>query len=193
MSDAMRKRMAIVIGIIVIVAAAIVAVAVLIGGQGTDRPTASPTTSSPSSSVASPSSPAPSSPNPTSTTEPSPSGTSPAPTSTAPTHTDTVAKQGLRDVQSACGSGTAFAEDPAKESLVLEQDGESLTLLSGVQSDRQLFNCVVRETGMPQDVQDRIAQADYNSGLQEATWSNIKATWTVNPNSGLDLYLEPQS
>jgi len=112
--------------------------------------------------------------------------------SASPSRSDAQAIDDLHHVYETCGAGnTAFASADG-EMLVLESDGQSLSLISGKNSDKSLYRCVADAIEMPDDVRTQIDNDADSAGSSEARWNGLYATWSVSPNSGLDLYVEPQ-
>lgn len=93
----------------------------------------------------------------------------------------------LTHADQACDPHVDFTGSTATESLIGESGGRSLTLMSGKDSDKHVYQCVIRETRMPDAVRQRVESSDMNDGLQSATWNGVTMTWSVNDNVGVQL------
>ncbi|MBT1167221.1 hypothetical protein [Bifidobacterium simiarum] len=93
----------------------------------------------------------------------------------------------LEYADQACNPHVNFTGSTATESLVGESGGKTLTLMSGKDSDKRTYQCVVRETRVPQSVLSRVRATGMNDGLQSASWDGVTMTWSVNDNVGVQL------
>lgn len=88
-----------------------------------------------------------------------------------------------------CGPGKPFSEDNvSQESLILEENNRTLTLLSGGKSDFHLFDCVVRQLGIPDKQAQKMASRTVQPGLHTFDFNGLTARWSFT-SSGLDLYI----
>ncbi|WP_133124883.1 hypothetical protein [Bifidobacterium margollesii] len=93
----------------------------------------------------------------------------------------------LTHADQGCDPHVDFTGSTATESLIGESGGRSLTLMSGKDSDRHVYQCVIRETRMPDEVRQRVEASGMNDGLQSASWDGVTMTWSVNGNVGVQL------
>lgn len=100
------------------------------------------------------------------------------------------AKKHFAEVYQECDPHVSFTGDPAAESLILEEGNQSLTLLSGKDSDHKTYDCVMNALEIPSDLKQKIRAAKMSDGLQEAAWGDVSVTWSYNDNTGLDLTLD---
>ena len=100
------------------------------------------------------------------------------------------AKKHFAEVYQECDPHVSFTGDPAAESLILEEGNQSLTLLSGKDSDHKTYDCVMDALEIPSDLKQKIRAAKMSDGLQEAAWGDVSVTWSYNDNTGLDLTLD---
>ncbi|RSX53689.1 hypothetical protein D2E25_1012 [Bifidobacterium goeldii] len=99
----------------------------------------------------------------------------------------------LQQADSVCNPHTTFnAENPAQESLIVDQATKSLTLMSGSQSDFKTFNCVAQQLQIPADVTAEIDSKQDQPMQKSFTWNGLTGTWSYNVNSGLQLYIVGQ-
>lgn len=88
-----------------------------------------------------------------------------------------------------CGPGKPFsADNTSQESLILEKDNRTLTLLSGAKSHFTLYGCVVKQLGIPDDQAQKMAARKVTKDLQTFDFNGLTAQWSYSP-SGLDLYI----
>lgn len=78
---------------------------------------------------------------------------------------------------------------------VIEDDGRTLLIdHKGTEDFRGLqwsnVQCLLDALDVPASIQQRMGQTRALDGMQEATWDDLKATWTYHPNTGLDLIVE---
>ena len=89
--------------------------------------------------------------------------------------------------------GCADSVDPNAwfpETLELGDENKTLNLSSDADSAMEGYYCVQGRSKMPESVIGKIAQTNSYAGVQSDSWGNLKATWSYNGNSGLNLTLE---
>lgn len=82
-----------------------------------------------------------------------------------------------------CNTGTLGDND---QTLVIDMAGDDPG--SGTASAADLM-CVLGELEAPQSVLAQMESTRALDGMQSATWSTYKATWTYHPANGLDMIL----
>lgn len=99
----------------------------------------------------------------------------------------------LQQTDAACNPHTSFnAENPAQESLIVDQATQSLTLMSGSQSTFATYDCVAKQLQIPADVTAEIESKQDQPMQKSFTWNGLTGTWSYNVNSGLQLYIVEQ-
>lgn len=99
----------------------------------------------------------------------------------------------LRKADASCNPHTAFnADATGQESLVLDEQTRSLTLLSGARSDFTTFDCVANTLHIPSEVVSAIKSKQDQPDQLNFTWDGLSGTWSYNVNSGLNLYVVQQ-
>ena len=205
--DADKKRRTVILVVVaaVVVIALIVALTVLLRSRSEPQAqptqpvetsaTTSPSTTTTTTTSAAPTTPAPStstseapSTSPSATDSPSATGSSEAAVPTA----DPAISKSFKAVDSACNKGTQFNSDPSQEAMLVEDGGRSLTVMSGAQSDMSVFECVADKIALPSEVRQSIESKQSQPDERSANWDGMTATWTFNPNTGLDLYITAQ-
>lgn len=83
----------------------------------------------------------------------------------------------------ACAAGTLGDDN---HTLIVDMEGEDLG--SGTATIDDVL-CVLGELEAPQSVLAQMESTRALDGMQSATWSTYKATWTYHPDDGLDLIL----
>jgi hypothetical protein len=78
------------------------------------------------------------------------------------------------------------------ETLKLQDNKQTLTLYSPTTAVNtyETYSCVADQTKMPESVQEKISQTNAYSGTQNDSWDNLKATWSYDGTSGLNLIVE---
>ncbi|MDD6373486.1 MAG: hypothetical protein PUF97_03245 [Bifidobacteriaceae bacterium] len=96
----------------------------------------------------------------------------------------------LNAAYQACDKGVAFYETATTtEALVLEDNGKSLTVLSGNASDFSTFKCVANQLNIPADYTAEMFKKQDNPSTVSISWDGYSAQWTYNTRSGLDFYI----
>jgi len=122
---------------------------------------------------------------------PSSGASTSASTVSVPTADPTVAEN-FESANVSCNKGTQFNSDPSQEAMLVEDGGRSLTLMSGAQSDLSVFECVADKIALPDEVRQSIETKQSQPDERSVNWNDMTATWTFNPNTGLDLYITAQ-
>lgn len=89
----------------------------------------------------------------------------------------------LADASTTCSAGTLGDKD---RTLVIDMAGEDPG--SGTATIDDVL-CVLGELEAPQSVVAQMESTRALDGMQSATWSTFKATWTYHPDDGLDVIL----
>jgi hypothetical protein len=89
----------------------------------------------------------------------------------------------LADAATTCNTGTLGDND---QTLLIDMAGEETG--SGTATIDEI-TCVLGELEAPQSVLAQMDSTRALDGMQSATWSTYKATWTYHPDNGLDLIL----
>ena len=106
------------------------------------------------------------------------------------TPTSTKMAKSLSAAYQACNRGVEFDETATtKESLVLEDNGKSLTVFSGNASDFSTLKCVATHLNIPEHYTAEMLKKQDNPSMMSISWDGYSAQWTYNIRSGLDLYI----
>ena len=94
-----------------------------------------------------------------------------------------VATSPLADASKTCTTGTLGDDN---HTLIIDMAGEEPGSGTATIDD---INCVMDELEVPQSVRAQMGSTRALDGMQSATWSTYKATWTYHPNNGLDVII----
>lgn len=89
----------------------------------------------------------------------------------------------LAAAQTTCDAGTLGDNN---HTLIIDMEGKDLG--SGTATIDDVL-CVLGELEAPQSVLAQMESTRALDGMQSATWSTHKATWTYHPDNGLDVIL----
>ena len=101
-----------------------------------------------------------------------------------------LVKATLPASQEVPASASSITDAAASCGVTAEADGKSIALRTkggkrGGSHTAEQVACVLRTTGAPSHVLNRVAETRALDGMQTATWGSVEASWTYHPDSGL--------